>query len=44
LALAASAVSDAGLGNAGLIRVAVAANGGANAAWPIALLNGPSVS
>src|SRR5882762_6843040 len=43
-ALAAPAVSDAGCGNAGLLIVAVAANGGENAAMPNALLNGPSVS
>ena len=43
-ALAAPAVSDAGRGNVGLLIVAVAANGGENAAMPNALLNGPSVS
>src|SRR5437667_10895702 len=43
-ALAAPAVSDAGRGNDGLLIVAVAANGGENAAMPNALLNGPSVS
>src|SRR5205809_3850036 len=43
-ALAAPAVSEAGRGNAGLLIVAVAANGGENAAMPNALLNGPSVS
>src|SRR6266545_48014 len=43
-ALAAPAVSEAGRGNAGFAIVAVAANGGENAAMPNALLNGPSVS
>src|SRR5262245_7909517 len=43
-ALAAPAVSDAGCGKVGLLIVAVAANGGENAAIPNALLNGPSVS
>src|SRR5436190_24155057 len=43
-ALAAPAISDAGRGNVGLLIVAVAANGGENAAMPNALLNGPSVS
>src|SRR5437763_10142562 len=43
-ALAAPAVSEAGRGNVGLLIVAVAANGGENAAMPNALLNGPSVS
>src|SRR4051794_15516183 len=43
-ALAAPAVGDAGWGNAGLLMVAVAANGGEKAAMPNALLNGPSVS